>query len=444
MTYDPKGELVSSLAERFEWIGTDVHIAIQKNIRTADRHEINARDVETSLKRLFILQSNTHGDLKRALCGNAELKTLEDACPNLIVKDEYAVVLKLKKRDPFLFSMLTSTDFSIIPKQAIDPKTLKIIDYRNTSGPYYVKNDDVAGNIDLEANPGHFDYSKDMPQTIRLVPPLAKDKSTSMQMFVDKQVDFVTTADGSQVSEMLGYPETHDDATLFKTVPIKLAAMTFTPAGESRFSVFERFAIAALAKKAVLPYLLSKNGYKSTIQIFPSFGQGALTEEQIGALEKKFDSVKQEVFVKKFTAWNFPPKILPELRKHFPNADFKHVMGLPGHIDYKTNSLTEPELFFHTTDTSIKEDISFFSYYMSGYFFNIRGNKGAAWIKKYSETAGLDSRIKMFNKLHYDTVFNAITVPLTFSPYAAIARKPWKFRFLNLHAGTPFWRLRCH
>jgi len=444
MNYSLTGELVSSIAERFEWIGSDAYFTLRKGLKTVDGHEINARDVEVSLKRLFILQSNTHGDLKKVLCGKSELKEIGDICPNLLVKDDYTVVMKLKKRDPFLFSMLTSADFSIIPRRAIDFKTLKILDYQNTSGPYYVRKDNGGGNIELEANLGHFYYSKDMPQKVKFIPSLIDGKSNSIRMFKEKKVDFVTTLDGSLASEVLDSPKTRNDVNLFKSIPIKLIAITFTPAGESRFSVAERFTIASLAKKAVLPFYLNRKGAESTIQIFPSFGQGALTGGQINTLQKKFSLTKADTFKKRFTAWNFPKESLAELSRYFPNAEFKQVKGLPGRIDYKGNSLSEPELFLQWTDTSIKEDISFFSYYMTGYFFSIHGAAGAAWIKRYSETADLDRRMKMCNKLHYDTVSKAITVPLTLSPYVAFARKPWKFRFLTLHAGTTFWRLRCN
>jgi hypothetical protein len=78
---------------------------------------------------------------------------------------------------------------------------------------------------------------------------------------------------------------------------------------------------------------------------------------------------------------------------------------------------------------------------MNSYFFNINGIEGKKWIDKYSKTEDVNERMKMFNKLHYDTLSEVITVPLTFSPYVAIVRKPWRFNFCKLHAGTTFWRM---
>ena len=444
ITYSQEGELVSSIAERFEWVGNEVHLIVRNSLKTIDGYEINAKDVEMSLKRLFLLQSNMHGDLKKMLCGNAELKNLEDTCPNLEIKDSHTIVMKFQKKDPFLFSMLTSADFSIIPRRSIDAKALNIIDYRNTSGPYYVEKDNGNGNMALAANPQHYNYSKNMPQKIKLVPSSrTNDSNSSLELFKKGLVDLITTIDTVKPPEIIAYAETQNNTNLFKTIPIQLESIRFTPTGEAKFSVKERFEISALMKKAILPDLLKGKGKEATIQIFPPFGQGTLTREQIQEIETEFNAVKATTFTKKFTAWNLPKDTWIKLKQYFPNAEFKHVRGVPGLVDYKANNLEEPELFFSTCDTSIKEDVSLFSYYMNGYFFSIHGKEGAKWIDNYVATESLETRMKLFNKLHYDTLSKAITIPLTFAPYVAIVRKPWRFNFLTLHAGTTLWRLRC-
>lgn len=441
--YDTKGEIVSGIAERFEWVGNEVRFHIRKGLKTIDGHEITARDAELSLKRLFILQSNTHGDISRALCGGKILNKLADKCENMRVEDSHTLTLLFPQKDPFLFSMLTSVDFSVLPEKAFDHKTLKIIDYRNTSGPYYAVNTSTTGSLELAANPDHFHYSDRMPVKVILVPSLTDKKSSSLEFFKEGKVDMLTTAEMAGAEDIRKYAEGTKDVVMFKTIPIELAALTFTPAGVSRLTVDERFVIAALIKKTLLPKMTA-GGAEPTIQLFPPFGQGALSESQLNSIKSRFAKATDTVFNGKFTVWNLPKDAWPALQKVFPNADLKYVMALPGHADYKALGLEEPELFFRKTDTSIKEDISFFSYYMSGYFFSIHGEEGAAWVKKYSKTENLEDRMKMLNRLHYDTVAGAITVPLTFSPYVAIARKPWRFDFFDLHAGTTFWRMRCN
>ena len=442
VTYDTKGEIVSGIAERFEWAGSDARFVLRKNLTTIDGDKIDAHDVVLSMKRLFILQSNTHGDLGRLLCGGKILKSLEDNCENLCVENDYTLVMHFPRKDPFLFSMLTSVDFSVLPKRSVDNKTLKIIDFRNTSGPYYVEGKTGSTDIELAANPSHFCFSNKMPQRVKIVPALEDKRSRSLQLFKERSVDMLTTAEISNSAEIMKYSEASGDVELFKTIPIKLAALTFTPTGVLRLSIEERFQISALIKKIILPKLLNGGGAEAAPQLFPSFGQGALSSTQLKELESKSAMGKEDVFKGKFTVWNLPKDYWPDLQKHFPNAEFKYIMALPGHADYKKLGLEEPELFFHRTDTSIKEDISFFSYYMSGYFFSVHGEKGAAWVSDYAKTENLETRMRILNQLHFDTLISAITVPLTFSPYVAAVRKPWHFDFFALHAGTTFWRLK--
>jgi len=441
--YDTKGEIVSGIAERFEWVGNEVRFYIRRGLKTVDGDEITASDAELSLKRLFILQSNTHGDISRALCGKNGIKALSEKCENMRVEDDYTLVLAFPQKDPFLFSMLTSVDFSVLPRKSYDHQTLKIIDYRKTSGPYYVEKSISSEPLELAANPSHFLYSDKMPVRITLIPSRVDKKSIALTLFKEGKVDMLTTAETAGIESIKKYAEGTKDVEIFKTIPIELAALTFTPSGVSRHTVSERFVIASLIKRALLSSLTA-GGAESTIQLFPPFGQGALTEAQLASLNARFENLKDSVFMGKFTAWNLPKDSWPELQKIFPNADLKYVMAIPGHADYKALGLEEPDLFFHRTDTSIKEDISFFSYYMSGYFFSIHGEKGASWVKKYSRTENLGDRMKMLNRMHYETLSEAITIPLTFSPYMAIVKKPWRFDFFNLHAGTTFWRMRCN
>lgn len=441
--YDTKGEIVSGIAERFEWVGNEVRFHIRKGLKTIDGHEITAHDAELSLKRLFILQSNTHGDISRALCGGKSIKTLTDKCENMRVEGSHTLTMLFPQKDPFLFSMLTSVDFSVLPKKSFDHKTLKIVDYRNTSGPYYAVNRSTPDGLELVANTGHFHYSDRMPAKVMLVPSLTDKKSLSLNFFKDNKVDMLTTAEIAGAEAIRKYAEDTNGVEIFKTIPINLAALTFTPTGVSRLTEEERFTIAALIKKTLLP-TMTAGGAEPTIQLFPPFGQGALSKSQLAAINDRFVKVTDTVFNKKFTVWNLPKDAWPALQKAFPNADFQYIMALPGHTDYKALGLEEPDLFFHRTDTSIKEDISFFSYYMSGYFFSIHGEEGATWVKKYSKTENLEDRMRMLNQLHYDTLARPTTVPLTFSPYVAIARQPWRLDFFNLHAGTTFWRMRCN
>jgi len=441
IAYNEKNQLVSSIAERFEWEGNAAYFRLREGLRTIDGRAITAKDVDVSFRRLFALGTNLHGDLRTALCGNKKIKTLNDRCPNIEVKDDRTVVFKFKSKNQFLFSMLTSADFSIIPQSAIDPITLKIVDYRNTSGPYFVESDDGKGRIVMAANPAHYCYSKKMPERLELVPSLKDNKSESMALFESGKADIITTKESRQVPAILKYHASHKDSNLFKTVPLNLTVMTFTPTGMKRFSKEERFAIAAIIRSIVLPDLLSKTGHEETVQIFPEFAYGRLEDGQLSKVLAELEKPRPGKFGKKISIWNLPKELWGAVSNAMPKAELQHVMALPGHMDYAAQGLSEPDLFYYNCDSSVKGDISYFSYYLNSYFFYINGKKGKAWVDKYSNETDAEKQLKMVNQLHYKTLLAGVTFPLAFKPYVAIARKPWTINYYTYDAGNRFWRV---
>lgn len=441
IAYNENNQLVSSVAERFEWEGSNAYFRIREGLHTVDGHAITAKDVDVSFRRLFALGTNLHGDLKTALCGRKAIRTLSDRCPNIQVVDDNTIVFKFKSKNPFLFSMLTSADFSIIPQSAIDTKTLKIVDYRNTSGPYFVESEDGKGRIVLVANPSHYYYSKKMPEKLELIPSLKDNKSESMLLFESGRADIITTKESRQVPAIMQYHASHKDSNIFKTVPLNMTVLTFTPTGMKKFSKEERFDIAAVIRRIVLPDLLSKAGHEETVQIFPEFAYGRLEDWQLSKIRTELDKPRPQKFAKRISIWNLPKEMWEQIKNSMPKAELHHVMALPGHVDYAAQGLTEPDLFYYNCDSSVKEDISYFSYYLNSHFFYINGAKGKAWVNKYSNELDTERRLKMVNQLHYKTLLAGITFPLAFKPYVAIVRKPWTINYYKFDAGNRFWRV---
>ena len=80
------GEPVPGVADRFEWVGNELHFHIRENLKTADGNSITAHDVEFSLKRLLIKRGNTHGNFHDLMCTDLELKSIEDSCSGIRVE----------------------------------------------------------------------------------------------------------------------------------------------------------------------------------------------------------------------------------------------------------------------------------------------------------------------------------------------------------------------
>lgn len=199
---DTKGVLQPGVAEKAEWINNELRLTIPEGIRTASGLPIDASDVLFSLKRLLVLSGNTHGNFKDLICPEAELKSIEDECKGLRQEGRY-IFLSVGERKPFLLPMLAAIDFAIIPKSSCDPKTLEIINLRETSGPYYVASDDGAGNIELRLNPHHFHASKEIADKVLLVPMDPKNQRESIQALLDNRVDLLTTVDTSKADDLI-------------------------------------------------------------------------------------------------------------------------------------------------------------------------------------------------------------------------------------------------
>ena len=445
LEYSASGELVSSVAEKFEWVGNEARFTIRRNFRTVDGDVIDAYDIEKTFKRMFILESNTHGDLKDMLCPGVQFSGLDDVCPGMGVK-EGGRVFSMRFNEPkiFLFSMLTAIDFAIIPRKSIDAKTLKIADYRNTSGPYYVRKDDGRGNIELGINKNHFHYSEKIPQNILLVPVDPKNTTEAVKLFEENKIDHIPTFSRVPGEIILDYAAKNSDVSLHSSYPQRLYLLVFTKKGRESLAEDERRFIGVKVKKAVLARLLGKTGYQEADQLFPVLGEGALSKARLLDIESKFQAAsKHGKIEKKLIAWNVPAEDIEEIKKSLPNTKFiGNVIKIPGLIDYKKEGLEEPDFWFLRSDTSPQEDISLFSFYLNFEFFHIYGKAGKEWLRGYMATKEKESRLALARELHYQTLYHADVVPIAANSYVAIVRRPWVFDFSKFYATNFIWRIR--
>ncbi|OGR46077.1 MAG: hypothetical protein A2X37_06195 [Elusimicrobia bacterium GWA2_66_18] len=444
--YSADGRLVSAIAERFEWTGNEARFTIRENLKTIDGRAIDAYDAEAMFKRVLILGGNTHGNLASMLCPGQSLKTLADPCPGMQVRENGRVLTILfEKPMPFFFPMLTAIDFAVIPRDALDPKTLAIRDYRNTSGPYYVEKDSPQGNIELSANPNHFHYSPKMPQELILHPVPLNSKKSSLQLMSEGTVDVVPEVGTDPQEDKIEYAAAHPDVTLHTTLPICFYGVIFTQKGMKRLDLNQRIAIGMALKKLFLKQHAGRAGFEAADQIFPFSGEGALATEQVKTLTQKWeDSRGDQAITEPLSIWNIIKSFNgddPEVHKAFPNSHIQYIRKVPGLVDYKKEGLDEPDVFLTRTDMSFLEDIGLLSYYSHMDFFSLRGKKAADWLSRYMEVPDKSKRIPMLRDLHYQTLSDAYVIPIAFSPYATIIRKPWAPHLSKMHAGDTLWRL---
>ena len=213
---DNNGQAVAGWARTFDWDGSTAVFQIREDARASDGLPVTAADAAFSLKRLLILASNTRGDLSSLLCTGHKLTKISDPCPDIAVQGN-TLRLSLKRKHYFLFSMLPSMDYAIIPERAVDPQTLTIRDYGITSGPYSVQYAE-EGKISLIVNKNHWRFDQKIAENVDLIG--LKDsagqwlpRAEITTAFEQGNIDVIPTYAFANQTRMVELAETNSDAT---------------------------------------------------------------------------------------------------------------------------------------------------------------------------------------------------------------------------------------
>ncbi len=439
--FDNNGTLRAGIAEADKWVGSELQLSIRNNLKTENGTPITAADVVFSLKRLLVLSGNTHGDFKELVCGGAQLKSVEDNCPEITSKGN-VVIIKTKKREPFLIPMLAALDFAIIPQSSVDPKTLKIVNYKETSGPYYVARDDGNGNVELKMNPYSYHAAKNIPQIVELVPEMTP--KASLDALLHNQVDLVTTIDSARASDMLPFAEKHPQFRLHRTSDIRELFLLFTERGLKELSADERHYVATRVREAFLNIYKNNPAYSPVDTFFPILSDGALTANEqikIDSLNARNGEKPDRKIEIGILHQGDRGLWIEQIQKYLPNANCAPITNIPAFEKHESISQL-PDAFIATTDISFQEDINLISYSVNAGLFGLSKSERAIWLKKYMTTEDLKERLQMLSKLQYNALSSPVLVPLVASPYTALVRKPWRFELSTQYANDPLWKIK--
>lgn len=438
------GAVEPGVAKSFAWKGTVLHLVIRENLKTISGQAITANDAEFSLKRLLTMPGNTHGDFRELICGNKELKSIEDECDGIRVEGNTFILKTTTAGKNFLLPMLAAIDFAVIPKSSVDPKNLKIVDFKNTSGPYFVSKDDVNGEIELTANSGHYHYSPNMPQIIHLVPSDSKNPHASLDDFKNDRVDFITTVDIARADDVVALSRLASNSTLHTSMNIRSFVLAFTERGRAELSAAERFAIGKKIRDSLVRQFKGVNGYEDSKQFFPPFSEGALENAELEAIDAKFDAAKD--FQAKplriaLLRLGDATKFIEALKGVMPNFEISETLNSPAFTQYKSPE-DSPHMYIAGPDTGFLEDIGLISYSLNAGYFGLTKNAKTAWLRDYMDTLDKRARLKLLKDLHESALSEPVIVPLLVAPYAALAKKPWKIGLSQLYANNPLWLIQ--
>lgn len=437
------GAITPGVAETIHWENDKLILTIRKDLKTRSGRNVTAEDVLFSLKRLLVLTGNTHGNFKELVCDGIDLKSVDQDCPGLRLEND-SIILDAGKRKTFLLPMLAAIDFAVIPRKSVNPETLKIEDYSETSGPYYVINDYGSGRIELKANPYHYHYSQKIAQQIDLIPFSAKTGGNSLEALKNNEVDLVTTVDVKKADAQIPFAQSNDDFSNHLTQKIRLHLLVFTEKGIKTLTKDERIFISKKVRNAFSKIYGQSLGFESRTEFFPSLGEGGLPKAQKNLVEA-FNNLTGISPKKKFKLglmrrggiepWSIP------IREYIPEAETYFEDNVP---DLKKNLsyVDYPEAFIVSTDTGFMEDISLISYSLNAGFLGLSKPDRLKWISDYMATPDKNIRLNKLKELHFKALTDPWIAPLVASPYAATVRKPWKIKLSDLYANNPLWLIQ--
>ena len=235
LRYDETNQLVADIPKSFSWTESEVRFEFSNRAITASGHVINALDAEASLKRLIMKGGSGHGDIRKFLCPQHELRSLDDNCPGIRVEGNVLILRAVKSSYlSMLMNSLQNADYSILPLTVIDRQSGDLVDKRHyeTSGPYFASTDSATGHIILSANKSHYLFAPDLVQTVELIPPAEGDP---IDGFKSGKIDYVPTSVYFSGDAVAGLIADHANE-VYETLPTSLTLMRFSRAGLSRFT----------------------------------------------------------------------------------------------------------------------------------------------------------------------------------------------------------------
>jgi hypothetical protein len=440
------GQIEPGVAQSYKWEGNELHLVIRDNLKTVTGKAITASDAEFSLKRLLAIPGNTHGNFKELLCGTSDFTSVHQSCEGIRVEGNKLILKTTAAGKTFLLPMLVAADFAVIPRESVDSTSLKITDFKNTSGPFYVAKDSGTGEIELRANPNHYHYSPGIPQVVRLVPTdLTKSQGGSLEDFKQGLVDYITTVDAARADEVIAFSRDTPDSLLHTTMNIRSFVLIFTRRGQREIPPAERFAIGRKVRDVIWRNLAGTDGYEKSTQFFPTFGEAALDKPRIEKVTEKFrsdSSVRESKLRMAMVRLGNPKKFIDAVMTALPQIEPYESPKNPNFMKYNSPE-EEPQLILSGPDTGFQEDIGLITYSLNAGYFGMNQDERKTWLMRYMSESDKTTRLSMLKSLHESSLSQPILIPLLVAPYAALARKPWKIGLSQLFANNQLWLIRA-
>ena len=436
--YDENGNIIPGVADSFHWDGQNLVFTFTDKAKTNKGKVLTASDAEKSLRRTFLLDKKNHGSLRSFICQN-EGESFNGICSGIHVS-ENKLIMTVKKDISYdhVIEVLTSADFSIIPSLPDDVIQLKdvVLNHAETSGPYFVDQDDENGNFHFKANKFHYHYSEDIPQSIQFVS--THSSADHGSMLLNGEIDLATTVGYVSKESLKNIREQNSRFSVHETIPICVHMVVFTPSAVKKFSFEHRAFAAELFKKYYLSNSV-ESGMKNTNQFFQYMSDGNLDKDQEKVINEMLNLKKRPSFTVpiQYGVPEYRFESLKEYFKPFPEVEV---------VKRSKSSFLSPiedrsDMYFITNDSAWTESVGLLNYNFNNGIFHIPGFDFNVWMSNYMKIQDRSTRVKMLSDLHFKILQAGSIFPFSVSPYHAVARKPWEIKMSTLFAGTPLWQI---
>lgn len=406
------GILKPWLANSFVVDGNKITL-IMAEAKTSSGRLINARDVKVSLERLLKLDTNTHAKLQRFLDFN-------DPTGPLIEVSSSVVEIKLRKSKyvKTFLRILSSSEYGIVPFSALNAD-LKIVDYKETTGAFYLNENK------LYKNP-FFKSENEYANEIQVIN--SGSSTDLMQLFIDGKVDILpTTVNLNQnvlEKRLSGY-----EFNLFKTDKIKLFLAAFGPGGLSNFTSNERAVLIRSIQKGLLKSYPIPVETEITSSFFPTIVSSEIsTDVEINDVAAKIplNFVSYTGLEDAMSGINENKSIKVNFTEDFP-LEFPFAK--------------RPESFFMMCDVAFDDDYTLYSYVLNNNIIPVSESEKEYILDNVLEMDDANSKRDVLNAFHTKAISERLVGPLFRAPYTILTRKPLVSHQTRLSASTKLWQI---
>jgi hypothetical protein len=441
-------QVVADEASHFYWKENQLHFGFERRHYTKNRIKIGARDAYFSLMRLMVLSNKPLiRYLRNVLCHKSSLASIHEPCSGL-KHDDNELIISFPARNPNFLALLSCANFSVIPYEALHEKSLKIINYEDTTGPYYYAGKNDKGYISLRPNAEHWIKHENAAGmtlvTDEIITPRSGHKEAySIEQFIDGSIDHIPTHNLLGKDDIEKIEASMKDAyDTHLTAELSIVYMAFTDAG-MKLSLDDRRRIALVIQSKFGMGSNELGKYRrATRQFFFPQGFGGLSAEQSEKLS---------------AGWLRVEKTLPDydIVIAVPNwliPWYASRLGALGNIQlvatkYATSQPAAqgskvPVLTVMARDMNFGEDIQLLSEILTDNVMPLRGQAAYDWLQNYIETVDFDKKLSMVREIHQEALFdNTSLIPLFSRPGIAFSRNHWQMHLKKNTLANPLWKI---